>query len=84
MNQVLEELRRKLREVPGITVFMRPIQNLQLGGRISKAQYQYMLQSVQAGELNDWADQLQEPHARRPDVPRRHQRLAAEAACRRR
>jgi HAE1 family hydrophobic/amphiphilic exporter-1 len=39
---------------------MRPIQNLQLGGRQSKAQYQYILQSVQAGELNDWAQKLQE------------------------
>jgi len=60
MTQVVEELRRKLREVPGIKVFMRPIQNLRLGGRISKAQYQYILQSVQAGELNDWATKLQE------------------------
>ncbi|MDQ2928186.1 MAG: efflux RND transporter permease subunit, partial [Pseudomonadota bacterium] len=61
MTRVIEELRGKLREVPGITVFMRPIQNLRLGGRISKAQYQYVLQSVAAGELNDWANRLQEP-----------------------
>ena len=61
MKEVIEGLRRKVREVPGISVFMRPIQNLQLGGRPSKAQYQYILQSVQAGELNDWALKLQEP-----------------------
>ena len=61
MKQVVESLRKKLREVPGISVYMRPIQNLQLGGRPSKAQYQYILQSVQAGELNDWALKLQEP-----------------------
>ncbi|HET6599833.1 MAG TPA: efflux RND transporter permease subunit, partial [Burkholderiaceae bacterium] len=60
MTEVVEELRRKLREVPGITVFMRPIQNLRLGGRISKAQYQYTLQSVKAGELSDWAGKLQD------------------------
>ncbi|WP_157265212.1 efflux RND transporter permease subunit [Azohydromonas aeria] len=59
MKQVIEGLRRKLREVPGITVYMRPVQNLQLGGRSSKAQYQYILQSVQAGELNEWAEKLQ-------------------------
>src|SRR4029079_15890229 len=58
---VVEGLRRKLREVPGIAVFMRPIQNLQLGGRQSKAQYQFILQSVQADELKDWANRLQEP-----------------------
>ncbi len=60
MKEVIEGLRRKLREVPGISVFMRPIQNLQLGGRPSKAQYQYILQSVKADELSDWAAKLQE------------------------
>jgi HAE1 family hydrophobic/amphiphilic exporter-1 len=60
MKVVVEELRKKLREVPGIAAYMQPIQNLQLGGRPSKAQYQYILQSVQAGELNDWAVRLQE------------------------
>ena len=60
MKQVVEGLRRKLREVAGLNVFMRPVQNLQLGGRPSKAQYQYILQSVRADELNDWATKLQE------------------------
>ncbi|MEQ1682468.1 MAG: efflux RND transporter permease subunit [Burkholderiaceae bacterium] len=61
MKEVTEGLRRKLREVPGIAVFMRPTQNLQLGGRPSKAQYQYILQSVKADELSEWATRLQEP-----------------------
>ena len=60
MKDVIEGLRKKLREVTGINVFMRPIQNLQLGGRPSKAQYQYILQSVKADEINDWATRLQE------------------------
>ena len=60
MKQVVEGLRRKLRDVPGISVFMRPIQNLQLGGRQSKAQFQYILQSVRADEINEWATKLQE------------------------
>ncbi len=60
MKPVIEGLRRKLREVAGLAVFPRPIQNLQLGGRQSKAQYQYILQSVQAGELNGWSARLQD------------------------
>jgi HAE1 family hydrophobic/amphiphilic exporter-1 len=60
MKEVVEGLRGKLKEVTGINVFMRPIQNLQLGGRQSKAQFQYILQSVRADELNDWASKLQE------------------------
>ncbi|MFT3817527.1 MAG: efflux RND transporter permease subunit [Rubrivivax sp.] len=60
MKDLLEGLRRKLREVPGIAVYMQPVQNLRLGGRQSKAQYQYILQSVQAGDLYDWAQKLQD------------------------
>jgi hydrophobic/amphiphilic exporter-1 (mainly G- bacteria), HAE1 family len=60
MKQVVEGLRRQIRDVPGIAVYFRPIQNLQLGGRQSKAQYQYILQSVKADELNEWAVKLQE------------------------
>jgi HAE1 family hydrophobic/amphiphilic exporter-1 len=60
MKQVVEGLRKKLRGLAGINVFMRPVQNLQLGGRPSKAQFQYILQSVKADELNTWASKLQE------------------------
>jgi HAE1 family hydrophobic/amphiphilic exporter-1 len=60
MKVVVEDLRKKLRGVPGINVFMRPVQNLQLGGRQSKARYQYILQSVKADQLNLWASKLQE------------------------
>ncbi len=61
MRQVVDGLRGKLRTVPGLAVFMQPIQNLRLGGRPSKAQYQYILQSVKADELGTWAARLQEP-----------------------
>jgi len=60
MKKVVEGLRRKLKDVAGINVFMRPVQNLQLGGRQSKAQFQYILQSVRADELNVWATKLQD------------------------
>lgn len=60
MKLVVEGLRRKLSEVAGIATFLRPTQNLQLGGRQSKSQYQYILQSVTAGELSDWSIKLQD------------------------
>jgi len=60
MNAVLEGLRKKFRAVPGIAVYMRPEQNLQLGGKISKSRYQYVLQSVRADELNEWSNRLME------------------------
>ena len=60
MPKVIEGLRKKLRQVPGITVYMTPVQNLRLGGRASKSRYQYTLQSVSADALNDWSARLQD------------------------
>jgi hydrophobic/amphiphilic exporter-1 (mainly G- bacteria), HAE1 family len=60
MKDIIDGLRKKLRGVAGLNVFMRPIQNLQLGGRQTKAQFQYILQSVKADELDAWATKLQD------------------------
>jgi HAE1 family hydrophobic/amphiphilic exporter-1 len=60
MPEVLDGLRRATRAVPGIAVYLRPIQNLQLGGRPSKSRYQYTLQSVSSDALNDWANKYLE------------------------
>ncbi|RZL94313.1 MAG: efflux RND transporter permease subunit [Variovorax sp.] len=60
MAQVLESLRKRFREIPGIAVYMQPVQNLRLGGRQSKARFQYTLQSVNAGTMGVWAERLME------------------------
>jgi HAE1 family hydrophobic/amphiphilic exporter-1 len=59
MNAVLEPLRRKANSIPGLSVYLNPVQNLRLGGKSSKSRYQYVLQSVRADELNDWSERLQ-------------------------
>ncbi|MCO4890959.1 efflux RND transporter permease subunit [Cupriavidus sp. WGtm5] len=58
MPRVIESLRRDVSGVPGLAVYFAPVQNLQLGGRQSKSRYQYTLQSVKAGQLQDYSDQL--------------------------
>ncbi|SCU75022.1 multidrug efflux system, subunit C [Cupriavidus necator] len=58
MPRVIESLRRDVAGVPGLAVYFAPVQNLQLGGRQSKSRYQYTLQSVKAGQLQDSSDQL--------------------------
>ena len=60
MTDAIDSLRRSVRSVPGIAVYFRPIQNLQLGGRQSKSRYQYSLQSVSADALSDWSGRMME------------------------
>jgi HAE1 family hydrophobic/amphiphilic exporter-1 len=66
VKNVIAQLRRKVGEVPGVRVFMVPIQNLRLGGRISRSQFQYVLQSVRADELYEWSDRLQQALSESP------------------
>ena len=58
MAKVMEGLRAKFKELPGLQVYMRPVQNLQLGGKSSKSRYQFILQSVGFEGVNEWADKL--------------------------
>ncbi|MDB5851208.1 MAG: acriflavine resistance protein, partial [Rhodoferax sp.] len=58
MGQVLESLRRGTRDIAGIAVYLRPLQNLQLGGRQSKSRYQYTLQSINSDGLGEWSNKL--------------------------
>ena len=58
LDKIMEELRRDVRTIPGVNVFINPIQNLRLGGRTSKSRYQYVMRSVRAEELRGAADGL--------------------------
>jgi len=58
MQKVLESLRGKFRSIPGMNVYMRPVQNLQLGGKVSKSRYQFILQSVGFDGVNEWSEKM--------------------------
>ncbi|KAI3594303.1 RND efflux system, inner membrane transporter [Cupriavidus sp. U2] len=58
MPQVVESLRKDVSGVPGLQVYFSPVQNLRLGGRQSKSRYQYTLQSVKSGQLQEYSDKL--------------------------
>ncbi len=55
---VINRLRRKASALPGIQLFMQASQDIRVGGRMSKAQYQYALQSTDLDELKYWSTAL--------------------------
>ena len=57
-DQIITRLRPKLAQVPGATLFMQAAQDLNVGGRTSRTQYQYTLQDSDIAELNEWAPKL--------------------------
>src|SRR5437660_389581 len=55
VDQVIARLRTNLAKIQGITLYMQAAQDITIGGRVSKTQYQYTLGDADPGELNHWA-----------------------------
>ena len=55
---VIARLQRAMDGIPGMSVFMQPVQDLQIGTRVSRTQFQYTLMDTDALELNVWAPRL--------------------------
>jgi multidrug efflux pump len=56
--QVINQLRPKLNRLPGASVFLQPVQDLRIGGRMSNALYQYTIQSDNIPDLAHWGQIL--------------------------
>ncbi len=54
-DQVIRRLQTRLARIQGITLYMQAAQDITIGGRLSKTQYQYTLADADPGELNRWA-----------------------------
>jgi hydrophobe/amphiphile efflux-1 (HAE1) family protein len=57
-SQVIDRLRPKLAQVQGIALFMQAAQDINVGGRASRTQYQFTLQDAELDELDRWAPVL--------------------------
>jgi HAE1 family hydrophobic/amphiphilic exporter-1 len=68
LRELLGRLRREANAVPGIQVFFQPIQNIRMGGRLSKSQYEYTLQSNDTDSLYRVAPELRDKIAKLPGL----------------
>jgi hydrophobe/amphiphile efflux-1 (HAE1) family protein len=57
-RDVIDRLRPQLAKVEGANLFLQPSQDITVGGRISRGQFQYTLQDANLEELNTWAPQM--------------------------
>ena len=58
-SEIIDRLRPKLAPIEGIALFMQPSQDINVGGRLSRTQFQYTLQDANLDELNHWSPILQ-------------------------
>jgi hydrophobe/amphiphile efflux-1 (HAE1) family protein len=57
-TQIIDRLRPRLANVDGVVLYLQPLQDITVGGRVARGQFQYTLRDVNIDELNIWAQRL--------------------------
>lgn len=57
-SDVIRRLQEKLNRIPGITMYMQPVQDLTIDTRVTRTQYQYSLSAPDADVVAKWTTQL--------------------------
>src|SRR4051812_9195278 len=57
-SEIIRRLQPELEKVPGVILYMQPVQDLTVEDRVSRTQYQYSLESASAAELGQWTTKL--------------------------
>jgi HAE1 family hydrophobic/amphiphilic exporter-1 len=66
LQKVLSDLRRDTANIAGIRTVAVPVQNLRIGGRSSKAEYQFVLQGLNRPQLYEWSQKMADAMSRDP------------------
>ncbi len=67
-DEVIARLRPQIAKLQGINLFMQAPQDINVGGRLSRTQYQYTVTDTNLDELNTWAPKLLERFRRLPEL----------------
>jgi len=67
-DDVADRLKAAGEKVAGATLFVEPVQDIQITTRPSRSQYQYTLTSSDAGELMNWSNRLLDELRRTPGM----------------
>jgi multidrug efflux pump len=65
---VIARLRRAVADIPGLVAFIQPVQDIQIGSRLSRTQFQYTLMDTDADALALWAPRLRAKLASLPEM----------------
>ena len=68
ISSVMARLSQETSGVTGLRLFMQPVQDINIGGRLTATQYQYTLTDVDITELDRWAPIVQTALSKLPQV----------------
>ena len=67
-SQVINRLRPELAKVPGIELYLQPVQDLSIEDRVSRTQFQFSLETPDSELLQEWTPRLVEALRERPEL----------------
>ncbi len=67
-DQIIARLRPKAARLPGIKLYLQSVQDLRMGGRSARTQYQYTVQDADLDELKQWAPKVVEQLRHLPEL----------------
>ncbi|MGN6110717.1 MAG: efflux RND transporter permease subunit, partial [Kofleriaceae bacterium] len=67
-DEIIDRLRPKLAKVHGVQMFLQSVQDVRIGGRSSRTQYQYTLESADLALLEEWAPKVTAALRKLPEV----------------
>jgi multidrug efflux pump len=57
-EEIIARLKAKAASIPGIALYLKSVQDLQIDSRTSRTQYQYTLEDADLSELSEWAPRV--------------------------
>jgi multidrug efflux pump len=67
-SQVIDRLRPELAKLPGIELYMQPVQDLSIEDRVSRTQFQFSLESPDGELLQEWTPRLVSALREQPEL----------------
>ncbi|UFS69213.1 MdtB/MuxB family multidrug efflux RND transporter permease subunit [Geomonas sp. RF6] len=67
-SEVIRRLKPELAKVPGVTLYMQPVQDLSVDAKVSRTQFQYLIEDPNTQELKEWAPRIVAALKERPEL----------------
>ncbi len=68
LDTVLARLQKEVADIPGVALYLKPVQDVTLDSRVSATEYQYSMSDVNAAELSEYANQMTQALRELPEL----------------
>ncbi|RDS79185.1 acriflavine resistance protein B [Dyella monticola] len=68
LDEVVQSLQNDAADIPGVALYLKPVQDVTLDTRVAATEYQYSLSEVNSQELSQYAQQMTQALRQRPEL----------------